>query len=44
MITSEPQEGTRVVLKQTLGKGTYFMGDGDACFFVVTVILYLLKM
>jgi uncharacterized Fe-S cluster-containing MiaB family protein len=32
MITSEPQEGTRVVLKQTSGKGSYFMGDGDVCF------------
>ena len=32
MITSQPQEGTRVVLKQTSGKGTYFMGDGDVCF------------
>ena len=28
MRTSEPKDGTRVVLKQTLGKGTYFMGDG----------------
>lgn len=32
MIISEPKEGTRVVLKQTLGKGTYFMGDGDVHF------------
>jgi len=31
-VTSEPQEGTRVVLKQTSGKGSYFMGDGDVCF------------
>jgi hypothetical protein len=28
-IISEPEEGTRVVLKQTLGNGAYFMGDGD---------------
>ncbi len=39
MITSEPQEGTRVVLKQTSGKGTYFMGDGDVCFFCGNFIL-----
>lgn len=32
MITPEPQEGTRVVLKQTSGKGTYFMGDGEVSF------------
>ena len=32
MITSEPKDGTRVVLKQTLGKGTYFLGDGDVHF------------
>ncbi|MDQ6863781.1 MAG: hypothetical protein M3044_08140 [Thermoproteota archaeon] len=32
MITSQPQEGTRVVFKQTSGKGTNFMGDGDVCF------------
>jgi len=31
-ITSEPEEGTRVVLKQATGRGPYFMGDGDVRF------------
>jgi len=32
MITSEPEEGSRVVFKQTSTKGPYFMGDGDISF------------
>jgi hypothetical protein len=32
VITSEPKEGTRVVLRQTMGRGPYFMGDGDVRF------------
>jgi hypothetical protein len=32
-ITSEPREGTRVVLRQTRGRGAYFMGDGDVRFY-----------
>jgi phage FluMu protein Com len=30
-ITSEPQEATRIVLKQSSSRGPYFMGDGDVC-------------
>ena len=29
VITSEPQESTRIVLKQSSSRGPYFMGDGD---------------